>query len=118
MPQQILNSTKKVILATRAERAETFRSRMIGLLNRESLKDGEALVITYCQSVHMLFMKFPIDVIFVDGADKVVGLVPEIRPFRLSPIFWKSSYAVELPAGTIDKTRTDIGDLLTFSEKP
>ncbi len=85
---------------------------MTGLLKHSSLEKGEALIITRCNSIHMLFMKFSIDVIFVDKKDSVVGVVKEIKPFRLSPIFFKASYAIELPAGFIEKSRTARGDKL------
>ena len=90
--------------------ADTFFSRMTGLLNRKSLKKDEALVITKCQSIHMLFMRFTIDAIFVDKNNCVVGLVKAIKPFQLSPIFFKASYVIEAPAGIIVQTETDLGD--------
>lgn len=83
---------------------------MIGLLNKKSLLADEALVITKCQSIHMFFMRFSIDVIFVDKNDHVVGLVQRIKPFRLSPIFFQSRYAIEVPEGVIEKVRMSIGD--------
>lgn len=79
------------------------------------MNETEALVIIPCQSIHMMFMKFPLDVIFLDGKDKVVGLVQRIKPFTMSPFFWKSSCAIELPAGTIEKTGTQVGDQLFVS---
>ena len=111
MPVQILNKTKDSVVATHAGVADTFSSRMRGLLPRESLNPDEALLITHCQSIHMFFMKFPIDVIFVDRDDKVVGLVADIRPFCLSPIFWGASYAIELNVETIAKSKTAVGDV-------
>jgi uncharacterized membrane protein (UPF0127 family) len=85
---------------------------MKGLLGRKDFPQGEALVITRCQSIHMFFMNFPIDVVFCDRQNKVVGLCQEIKPFYLSPIFFKASYAIELPAGTIASTKTQLGDQL------
>ncbi len=83
---------------------------MVGLLNRQSIVDGEGLIITHCQSIHMLFMRFAIDVIFIDNSGKVVGLLEEIQPFRLSPIFLKANRAIELPVKTISKSKTELGD--------
>ena len=62
----------------------------------------------------MFFMKFPIDVVFADSDKKVVGLVKNIKPFYLSPIFLKGYYAVELAVGTIDKTKTAVGDKINW----
>ncbi len=111
----ITNLTQGSLLADQVEFADTPLKRMKGLLGRPGLNDGHALVISSCQSVHMVFMKFPIDVVFVDRSRCVVGLCSDLKPFAFSPIFWKSACAIELPTGTIDKTQTKIGDQLKFS---
>ena len=108
----IYNKTQNTLIAPRAKLADTFITRMVGLLNRSSLAEGEALVIARCQSIHMLFMKFSIDVIFVDKNNRVIGLVQGIKPFQLSKIFWKARFAIEVPIGTIAKTKTAVGDQL------
>ena len=109
---QIFNKTKNTILAKRAVIADTFLERMIGLLNRKSLALDEALIITACQSIHTFFMRFSIDVIFIDKAQRVVGIIEGIKPFRLSPVFWKACWAVEVHSGTIASSKTSVGDLL------
>lgn len=88
---------------------------MTGLLKRKSLPPGEALIITRCQSIHMLFMRFSIDAIFVDKNDYVVGLVERIKPFRLSPLFFRSKYVIEVTEGTIVQTGTSIGDKIEIT---
>ncbi len=112
---KISNITKHFLIAQQAAVADTFVSRMTGLLNRASLNPTEALIITRCQSIHMIFMRFAIDAIFVDQADRVVGVVENIKPFQLSPIFFKASYVIEIPAGVIDKSKTEVGDQLRIS---
>ena len=106
----ILNTTKNTVIAQKGTVANTFLSRMVGLLNKKSLLLDEALIITKCQSIHMFFMRFSIDVIFVDKNNYVVGLVERIKPFRLSPIFFRSNYSIEIPEGKIVQTKTSIGD--------
>ena len=106
----ILNTSKSTVIDQSGAVADTFLSRMIGLLSRKSLSVDEALVITRCNSIHMLFMRFSIDVIFVDKSDCVVGLVERIKPFRLSPIFFQSQYAIEVSEGVIGQTKTAVGD--------
>lgn len=118
MPLQIFNTTQQTVIALHAEKADTFSSRMKGLLNRDLLPSDEALIITQCQSIHMFFMKFPIDVIFVDRKDRVVGWVKNIKPNYLSPIYWNASYAIELNVGVIEKSNTAIGDILEIKENP
>ena len=110
----IHNLTRNVLLAQNARLADTPLKRMKGLLGRRAFSDGEALVIRPCQSVHMLFMPFAIDVIFLDRQKRVVGLCRNLKPFQFSPVFWKSACAIELPAGTIEKTKTAAGDRLDY----
>ena len=106
----ISNLSRNTIISSRHETANDPWSRMKGLLSRCDLPQGEALVITHCQSIHMFFMKFPIDVIFCDKEDKVVGMCLDIKPFCLSPLFFRSSYAIELPTGSITASKTQLGD--------
>jgi len=106
----IRNLTQNTVIASHVNIAQTPPQRMKGLLGRSDFPQGEALVITHCQSIHMFFMTFAIDVIFCDANNKVVGLCHEIKPFHLSPIFFKASYAIELPAGTITTSNTKIDD--------
>ncbi len=111
----IVNLTRKTFLADSVETADTSLKRMRGLLGRGSIKPGEALVIPQCKSIHMFFMKFAIDVVFLDENNKVVGLKERIKPFAVSPVFWKSSCAVELPVGTIKGTGTQVGDQIQIN---
>jgi len=97
--------------------ADTALSRMVGLLNQKTIGEDEALVITQCRSIHMFFMRFAIDVIFLDRQKRVVGLVKGIRPFRISPYFFKAFYAVEGAPGMIAGSGTQVGDILDFIEK-
>jgi len=88
---------------------------MVGLLNKKSLSRGEALVISPCNSIHMFFMRYPIDVVFINKNDEVVGLVKNIQPFCLSPIFWGAQSAIELPTGTIDYFKVSMGDKMIIN---
>ena len=106
----IVNVTRNAVIASRFKIAQDPWARMKGLLGVRDFPQGEALVITHCQSIHMFFMKFPIDVIFCDRQNKVVGLCERLKPFYLSPIFFKASYAIELPSGIIASSKTQVGD--------
>ena len=114
---KIINKTKNTVVAQKARIADTFLSRLVGLLNKSSISPEEALVIARCQSIHMFFMRFAIDAIFVNTENKVVGLVEGIGPFKLSPIFLKASYVIELSVGTITRTQTSLGDWLLLQEE-
>jgi hypothetical protein len=112
---RILNQTKNTALAQRAIVAETLFTRIKGLIGRKELSPGEAMVIKPCNSIHTLFMRFPIDVLFVDKDHKVIKAIPALAPFRVAPICFGSVLAVELPTGTITSTSTAPGDSLLFN---
>lgn len=84
-----------------AEIADTRVSRMVGLLGRSSLAAGEGLVIAPCSMVHTWFMRFPIDVLFIDSAGQVVRAVDALRPFGMAWGGWQAQTTIELPAGTL-----------------
>lgn len=111
-----MNLSTQGVIASQALVADNPWSRMKGLLGRKALQQGEALVITQCNSIHMFFMRFAIDVVFVDAKWNVVGLVRGIRPFGLSPVFWKAKTAIELEAGSIDKSGIELGQHLLLEK--
>ncbi len=110
----IANLTRGTTIASRVKIANNSWTRMKGLLGGADFPPGEALIITHCQSIHMFFMKFSIDVIFCDSQNKVVGLCQDIKPFYLSPVFFKASFAIELPSGTIAASKTQLGDQVQY----
>lgn len=103
---QIINMTRGVELATSATMAANFTSRLIGLLNRSSLLPGEGLIIKPCKSVHTFLMRFPIDVLFLDGAGIIVDMYAEMPPNRVSQFVSAAQLVIELPAGTALQTLT------------
>jgi len=111
---RILNKNKNIILAEEAFVAKSLYSRIKGLIAREALLRQEALVINRCNSIHTFFMRFPIDVLFVDKKNKIVGIGLNIKPWRLSPIYWKAKFVVEFPAGVLLESKTQKGDELKF----
>ncbi len=106
----IRNRTKNRVIAEKVEIANTFFSRLRGLLGRHELQRGEALVIEPCNSIHTIGMKFSIDALFLDGDGRVVALRRDIRPYRFTRIFRNAKRVVELPVSTIEDSRTSIGD--------
>jgi len=108
----IRNITKTTLIADRVVMANSFFSRLIGLLNRSELLSGEALILTNSNCIHMFFMRFAIDVIFLDKDNRVVGLAENLKPFRVSSICSKASRAIEMPTGTIQSSKTVLGDVL------
>lgn len=111
---QITNTTRSTTVAARAERARSFWARLRGLMFRAELPADGGMVIEPNGSVHTFWMRFPIDVIFVDRSDRVVGLVPAMPPNRPYAGARHAHRTVELPAGSIARSNTAKGDLLRF----
>jgi uncharacterized protein len=84
----------------------------VGLLGKRSLASGCGLFIVPSQAIHTVGMAFSIDVVFVDKKYCVLGVRNAVRPFRITRVFWKAIGVLELPAGTINASRTEIGDQL------
>ncbi|MFC6038761.1 DUF192 domain-containing protein [Paenisporosarcina macmurdoensis] len=96
----------------RIKHATTFWSRFRGLLFYKSPIVDEGLLITSCNSIHMFFMRFPIDVVFLNQNNIVVKVVLNLKPWRIvSPVH--SAYStLELPSGTISKWNICEGDTI------
>lgn len=109
-----VNTTRHVLLAKDMQRAASPWTRALGLLGRAALVPGEGLHILPCCSVHTWFMRFPIDVLYLDRACRVVKAVTDLRPFRCSWGGRRAHSVLELPAGTIAATGTTVDDQLTL----
>ena len=107
---RVINATRGAVLAERAGLADSTMTRAVGLLGQANLPEGSGLVIDPCTSIHMFFMRFAIDALYVAHNGTVVRVVPNLRPWRLGPISLRSRYVVELPAGTAARTGTQPGD--------
>jgi len=110
----IINKNNGKIIAQVVLFADQPFKRMKGLLGRSSLKDSQAMVIKPCNAIHTFFMRFPIDVLFINKENKVVKTISDMSSFRLSSVCFKSQFVVELPAGTIQATHTTLGDQLVI----
>ena len=117
MPLRVVNRTRSTILATRAETAGESGSRRRGLLGRDSLPEGEGLWIVPCEAVHCFFMKFTIDVVFLDRKLRVVKIRPSLKPWRIAGCL-RAHSVLELPEGAIAATGTQPGDELAFEPVP
>lgn len=118
MREYFFNRTRGRLIADNAKVANNFFLRLKGLLGTDSLPAGTGLFIGPCPQIHMFGMKYPIDVIFIDKAGVVVGLVERIKPGQMSKSFKKSIGCIELPAGTISDTGTAIGDVIERGAAP
>lgn len=109
---KIINKTKNTILAEEVRVADTFFKRIKGLLGEKEFKPGKALILKPCNSIHTLFMRFPIDVLFVDKNHRVIKAISYLNPFRITSIYFNTTFTIELPPGTIQSSLTHKGDIL------
>lgn len=108
----VRNITRNTLLADKCSHARTFFARFRGLQLKKDLPAGCGLLITPCNSIHMLFMRFPIDVVFLARDLTVLHIEEGIKPWRVSKVIRKSYNVLELPAGTSTATGTRPGDRL------
>ncbi|MGJ7919184.1 DUF192 domain-containing protein [Neobacillus sp. LXY-4] len=99
--------TKKIPFPIK--KADSFSSRLRGLMFRKEPLHNEGLWIIPCNSIHMCFMHFPIDVVFLDKQERIVHLVRSIQPWRMIAPIKGAHSVVELPVGTIDQLELKIG---------
>ena len=116
MIYRVLNSTRNVTLGREIILANSSVERRKGLLKQDSLEEGSGLWITPCEAVHTFFMRFAIDVIFLDRQNRVRKIRPHLQPWRLSACLVAQS-VLELPVGTVERTLTATGDQLVFERR-
>jgi uncharacterized membrane protein (UPF0127 family) len=109
---RVSNPVRETVLAERCRLAHSLRDRTVGLLGTASLPTGHGLWIERSPSIHMFFMRYPIDAVFVDADDRVVRVVERLRPWRLVAWVRGARDCIELPAGSVRGTGTVAGDPL------
>jgi len=109
---RFVNSTRKTVLAERAFIADSIFTRFKGLLGTSNLASGAGLFLDPCNGIHMFWMAYAIDAVFVDRDYKVVALVQAIKPWQVSKVYKNARACLELPVGTVAASQTSIGDVL------
>jgi uncharacterized membrane protein (UPF0127 family) len=117
--RQAFNQTRQLYLATDLAVADTHWSRLRGLLGTAEgdFRNGRGLWIRPCRGVHTLAMRFPIDVVYLDCAGKVVHVEHNLQPWRFSPIRMQAASVLELPSHTVARTETALGDSIEIQMK-
>ncbi len=103
------------VIAVKVEVANTFWSRLKGLMFRDNLPSGSALLLDPCPQIHTCFMRFDIDAVFCDKTGKVLYVREHMQPWRWGKFVHKSRYTLELPGGTL-AGRVKEGDELVFAD--
>jgi len=123
MMLQALNHTRSTILCARLEDAGGVAGQSRGLLGRDQLAPGDGMLFVRARFgpfmwMHMFFMRFPIDIVFLDRDSRVVRINQRLRPWRVSSVVFAARSALELAAGEVARSGTKVGDLITIEEAP
>ena len=108
----VRNVTRDTLVGNRILVAGSLRQRTVGLLGRSGLEPGEGLWIEGAPSIHMFFMRFAIDAVFISADGRVTKVVPNLRPWRV--VWWARGArdCLELPAGAANASAIEVGDQL------
>ena len=96
--------------------ADSFWKRFVGLMGKKGLGIEEGLYLDKCSSVHMFFMRFPLDIIFLDKNSSVVKVYEGLKPWRVTKIVNKAKSVVELPKNTIQQKGIEVGAKLFLKD--
>ncbi len=96
----------------RAEAADTFLGRFLGLMGRAKLPPGRGLLLAPCNSVHMCFMRFAIDVVYLDADDRVLKVVENLWPWLGLSLCPGARAALEMTAGEAKRLGIEKGTRL------
>lgn len=103
-------------VAERVRVARSVLSRMVGLLATPRLEEGAGLLLDPCSSVHTAFMRYPLDVVYLDRGNTVVRVAANLKPFRLSFGGRGARRALEMPAGAAERAGLRQGARLELHE--
>ena len=110
----VTNLTRGRSVASRVQLADSWWSRLRGLLGRGPLREGEGLMLVPCRGLHMIGMRYAIDVAFVDRRGGVLAVYHRLAPGARSRWHSRAVAALEVPAGTFETTGTQMGDALEW----
>ncbi len=114
---KLKNITKNKILINKIKLCKNFLNKSIGLILHKKLNDKGLVFICKKEkkkSLHMIFVFFPIDVLYLNKNKRVIEMKKNFKPFSFYIPEKKAKYILELPEGTIGKTKTEIGDKIKF----
>lgn len=113
---QVRNLTREAALAEKVMLADGWWTRLRGMMGRPEPAEDEGMLLAPCQSVHMYWMKYPLDVAFIAPDGQVVATYHGLAPSRRSKWHRDANRALELKAGRLAATRTEVGDRLELRQ--
>ena len=91
--------------------AESMLDRLIGLMFREKIIGAEGLLINPCRSIHTFFMRYSLDIVFLSSDNRIIKIIRDMKPWRMTWIYFRANKTLELPAGKFPADLRE-GDLL------
>lgn len=113
---QLQNKTKNITLMTDVIISNNFFTRLKGLLGKSELPDGQCMIITPCKSIHTFFMKYPIDVVFIDKNYRVIEIIKNMAPGHTSSYVKNVWSVIEMAVDKSLESKIVVGDQLQVSE--
>lgn len=107
----VKRTSDQLVISNNMKIASSFNDRLVGLMFKGPLKENDSLLINPCNSIHTFFMKYAIDVIFLNKKLEVVAIYNNLKPWRLTKIVFKASQVLEMEAGRLNR-EIKIGDKL------
>jgi uncharacterized protein len=108
----IVNKSKATVVGSQISVADSFTTRLIGLMGRRSLETGQGMLITRSSGVHTCWMRMSIDVVALDKRNRVIKVGHAVKPWRLSGLTLKTAQVLELAPGQIKAAGIEVGDQL------
>jgi hypothetical protein len=108
----VFNQTGESFVALNVRRAETALAQLKGMLRQLRTKSNEGLWAVPSRGILTISLLAPVDLIYLDAQNEVIGLVEHLGPFRIAPIFWNSASVLQLPPHTIYSSQTHMADKL------
>lgn len=89
------------VISSNIELASTMASRLIGLMFRKAPRNSDGLLLHPCNSIHTFFMRYSLDIVFLSKKNEVVKVIRNLKPWRMTFIYFKANKTLELPAGKL-----------------
>ena len=109
---RIMADGSNCLLSDHIRTADSFFGKLFGLMFSAPLKESEGLLIDSCNSIHTFWMRYPIDILFLDSGNRVIRFFEDLKPFRVTPFIRGAAKAVELKSGSVNACLIKAGDRL------
>ena len=101
------------IVAEKVDVADSMHLRLLGLMFSKNIGERDGLLITPCNSIHTFFMRYDLDIVFLSKTDEVVRIIREMKPWRMTRMYFKANKVLEMTGGTLPDD-INVGDKLVI----